>query len=51
MVQDYAQSQAFNKAKAEAHEILNQAQERCNFCLLRLVYQPAQSDVSIPKKA
>ena len=47
MVQDYAQSQAFNKAKAEAQEALNQAQEKFNFLSAQAtVYQPAQSDGS-----
>ena len=47
MVQDYAQSQAFNRAKAEAQEALNQAQEKFNFLSAQAtVYQPAQSDGS-----
>jgi len=49
VVQDFAQSQAFNQAKAEADSLLIQAQERvATLAAQALVYQTSNARVGVP---
>ena len=49
VVQDFAQSQAFNRAKAEADTLLAQAQERvATLAAQALVYQSSNARVDVP---